>query len=40
LDQRLEWVVVVQCQLSKFSAISWQEQVNFHRDLMMRSVLY
>jgi len=24
-----EWVIVVKCQLSNFSAISWREQVNF-----------
>jgi hypothetical protein len=24
-----EWVIVVYCQLSNFSAISWQDQVNF-----------
>jgi len=26
------WVIVVQRQLSNFSAISWWEQVNFQRD--------
>ena len=24
-----EWVIVALCQLSNFSAISWQEQINF-----------
>ena len=30
--QVFEWVIVVRCQLSKFSAISWREQINFQRD--------
>jgi hypothetical protein len=27
-----EWVIGVECQHSNFSAISWQEQVNFQWD--------
>ena len=27
-----EWVSVVKCQLSNFSAISWREQVNYQWD--------
>jgi len=27
--QSIQWVIVVSCQLSKFSAMSWREQVNF-----------
>jgi hypothetical protein len=27
-----EWVIVVLCQLDNFSAMSWQEQVNFQWD--------
>jgi hypothetical protein len=30
--QSSEWVVGVECQLSKFSAISWREQINFQWD--------
>ena len=29
---QMEWMIVVQCQFSNFSAISWREQVNFQRD--------
>ena len=28
----MEWVIVVLCQLSIFSAVSWLEQVNFQWD--------
>ena len=28
-EVKSEWVIVVKCQLSNFSAISWWEQVNF-----------
>jgi hypothetical protein len=28
----VSWVIVVQCQFSIFSAISWREQVNFQWD--------
>jgi len=32
-----EWVLVVYCQLRKFSAISWRQQGN---EVIMMSVLY
>ena len=34
-----EWVIVVQRQLSNFSAISWREQINFQWDDEVRFVI-
>jgi hypothetical protein len=39
LPDLFDWVIAMQCQMSNFSVISWQEQVTFY-EMIMVSALY